>query len=52
MDDILVYRKSQEEHDERLLKVLQRLETAGLMYREKCKFSQTLVKFLCHMVDN
>ena len=52
MDDILVYRKNQEEHDERLLKVLQHLETAGLMLnREKCKFSQTLVKFLCHMVD-
>ena len=52
MDDILVYGKNQEEHDERLLKVLQRLETAGLtLNREKCKFSQTLVKFLGQMVD-
>lgn len=30
MDDIPVYGKTQDEHDERLLKVLQRLETAGI----------------------
>ena len=52
MDDILVYGKNQEEHDERLLKVLQRLEVAGLtLNRQKCEFSQVLVKFLGQMVD-
>ena len=42
MDDILVYGKTQDEHDERLLKVLQHLEAAGLtLNREKCEFSQS-----------
>ena len=52
MDDVLVHGKDQDQHDDRLLKVLQRLETAGLaLNKEKCKFSQRQVKFLGQMVD-
>ena len=52
MDDILVYGKTQEEHDERLIKTLQRLEAAGLtLNRDKCEFSQKQVKFLGQIVD-
>ena len=52
MDDVLVYGKTQEEHDEQLVKILQRLEAAGLtLNREKCEFSQRQVKFLGQIVD-
>ena len=52
IDDVLVYGMDQDEHDDRLLKVLQRLEAAGLtLNKEKCKFSQKQVKFLGQMVD-
>ena len=52
IDNVLVYGMDQDEHDDRLLKVLQRLEAAGLMLnKEKCKFSQKQVKFLGQMVD-
>ena len=52
IDDVLVYGMDQDKHDDRLLKVLQRLEAAGLtLNKEKCKFSQKQVKFLGQMVD-
>ena len=42
IDDILVHGSTVEEHDDRLTKVLQRLEEAGLtLNREKCQFSQS-----------
>ena len=41
MDDVLVHGHTAEEHDERLVCALQRLEQAGLMLnKEKCKFSR------------
>ena len=47
MDDVLVYGESQEEHDERLLVVMKRLQDAGLtLNKEKCSFSQREVRFL------
>ena len=47
IDDILVYSKTQQEHDDRLHAVLKRLEEAGLtLNKEKCEFSQRQVKFL------
>ena len=47
MDDALVYGESQEEHDERLLVVMKRLQDAGLtLNKEKCSFSQREVRFL------
>ena len=52
MDDVLVHGRTAEEHDERLVRVLQRLEQAGLtLNEEKCKFSQSQVKFLGQVVD-
>ena len=42
MDDVLIHGKAQDEHDDRLMKVLQRLETAGVtLNREKCEFSRS-----------
>ena len=42
MDDILVYGKSQAQHDDRLVKVLCRLKVSGLtLNSDKCKFSQS-----------
>ena len=52
MDDILVHGKSKEEHDQRLLVVLRRLEEAGVtLNQKKCMFTQNRVKFLGQIVD-
>ena len=52
IDDVLIYGRSQEQHDERLLAVLNRLEEAGLtLNRDKCEFSKTEVKFLGHILS-
>ena len=53
MDDILVHGKTQEEHDDRLDKVLHRLQEVGLtLNRRKCHFSKPQVKFLGQLVDH
>ena len=47
IDDILVYGKSQLEHDQHLLAVLKKLNDAGLtLNKEKCVFNMTSIKFL------
>jgi len=52
VDDILVYGKTREEHDERLHKVLQRLQEAkATLNHEKCQFAQSRVNFLGHVID-
>ena len=52
MDDILVHGETQAQHDERLVKVLNWLQESGLtLNSEKCKFSQTKVRFLGHVID-
>ena len=52
MDDILVHGETQAQHDEQLVKVLNRLQESGLtLNSEKCKFSQTKVQFLGHVID-
>ena len=52
VDDILVYGKTREEHDERLHKVLQRLQEAkATLNLEKCQFAQSRVNFLGHVID-
>ncbi|KAL7886896.1 hypothetical protein AOLI_G00046170 [Acnodon oligacanthus] len=41
LDDLIVFGRSLEEHEERLLKVLDRLEEAGLkIFLDKCQFCQ------------
>ena len=52
MDGVLIHGQTVEEHDKRLVKVLHRLENAGLtLNREKCPFSQSRVKFLGQVID-
>lgn len=53
MDDILVHGESEEEHDQRLLIVLQQLQKAGITLNvKKCVFAQDRVKFLGQVVDH
>ena len=52
MDDILVHGRTKQEHNQRLRKVLQRLGDLGMtLHSEKCKFAQSSVLFLGHVID-
>ncbi|KAJ8345313.1 hypothetical protein SKAU_G00295060 [Synaphobranchus kaupii] len=52
LDDIIVFGKTLEEHEERLLKVLDRLEEVGLKVSiDKCQFCQPQVKYVGHIVS-
>lgn len=52
LDDLIVFSDSLEEHEARLLHVLQRLRENGLkLSPEKCKFFQTSVHYLGHVVS-
>ena len=52
IDDVLVYGRTQEAHDKRLTRVLQKIATAGVTLNEdKCEISQTQVKFLGQLID-
>lgn len=53
LDDIIVFSKTLEEHETRLMKVLNRLKEYGLkLSPEKCKFFQTSVRYLGHIVSH
>ena len=50
LDDILVVGKNEEQHEQRLLTVLRRLDKAGMrLKQEKCKFNQPQVEYLGHI---
>ncbi len=52
LDDLLVFSKTLEEHEARLTKVLDRLKEYGLkLSSEKCKFFQSSVRYLGHVVS-
>lgn len=52
LDNIIVFSKTLEEHEVRLMKVLARLREFGLkLSPEKCTFFQTSVKYLGHIVS-
>jgi hypothetical protein len=51
IDDVLISGATQQEHDERLHSVLQRLQDAGVTLNEKCVFSTDTVKFLGHIIS-
>ncbi|RXN35846.1 Retrovirus-related Pol polyprotein from transposon 412 [Labeo rohita] len=52
LDDIIVFSETLEEHERRLLQVLTRLKEYGLkLSPEKCRFFQTSVKYLGHIVS-
>ena len=51
MDDILIYGKTAEEHEERLKKVLKKIAASGLkLNREKCVFKKTELPYFGHIV--
>ena len=51
MDDILIHGETQELHDSRVRKVLQRLKDAGVTLNDKCEFSKQRMKFLGHVIS-
>ena len=52
LDDLIVFGRTLEEHEERLLKVLDRLQEVGLKISlDKCQFCQTKVKYVGHIVS-
>lgn len=52
LDDIIVFSQTLEEHETRLMKVLNSLKEYGLkLSPEKCTFFQTLVRYLGHIVS-
>ncbi|KAK3505584.1 hypothetical protein QTP70_005014, partial [Hemibagrus guttatus] len=53
LDDLIVFSDTLEEHERRLMSVLKRLKEYGLkLSPEKCKFFQTSVKYLGHIVSS
>lgn len=52
IDDLIVFSETLEEHESRLLRVLSRLKEYGLkLSPEKCRFFQTSVRYLGHIVS-
>ncbi|XP_061571799.1 NACHT, LRR and PYD domains-containing protein 12-like [Cololabis saira] len=52
LDDLIVFSDTLEEHEARLMKVLNRLKDYGLkLSPEKCNFFKSSVKYLGHVVD-
>ena len=52
MDDILVWGKTQEEHDVRLHAVLEKAQKAGItLNMDKCELTRHTVKFLGHVIS-
>lgn len=52
MDDILVHGKNEREHDNRLEKVMKRIEEAGMtLNRKKCQFRVKQLIFLGHQIS-
>ncbi|XP_065144555.2 retrovirus-related Pol polyprotein from transposon 412 [Paramisgurnus dabryanus] len=53
IDDIIVFSKDLDEHEERLFRVLNRLKEYGLkLAPEKCIFAQSSVRYLGHIVSD
>ena len=53
VDDILVFALSQEEHDQCLAVVLDRLGEANMtLNSDKCEFSKSTVTFPGHVIDH
>jgi hypothetical protein len=51
MDDVLIHGRTKEEHHQRVRKVLQRLQEAGITLNSKCEFTKERIKFLGHVVS-
>ena len=50
-DDVLIFGKDSNEHDSRVDVVLKKLQTAEVTLNDQCKFAQTTIKFLGHIID-
>jgi len=52
MDDILIFSSTQEEHDDKLYQVLQKLQACGVtLNKQNCEYSKKGLSFLGHTVD-
>ena len=52
IDDVLIHGKTAQEHDQRLVAVLDRLRKAKVtLNKEKCEFSKHSVRFLGQIID-
>ena len=52
MDDILIYGRSQEEHDRRLVAALNRIQSSGVTLNpDKCEFNKEKLTFLGHVIS-
>ena len=52
IDDVLVHGNTEQEHDQRLTAVLERLQKANVtLNKDKCQFSRRSVKFLGQLID-
>ena len=50
-DDVLVYGRDRQEHDQRLHRVLKKIRQEGLTLNEKCEFAREEVMFVGHKVS-
>ncbi len=50
-DDVLVYGRDRQEHDQRLHRVLQKLQQEGLTLNEKCEFAKKEIMFVSHRIS-
>ncbi|KAK7930380.1 hypothetical protein WMY93_006775 [Mugilogobius chulae] len=50
-DDVLVYGRDRQEHDQRLHRVLQKFQQEGLTLNEKCEFAKSEIIFVGHKVS-
>ncbi|KAL6462538.1 hypothetical protein MHYP_G00289600 [Metynnis hypsauchen] len=52
LDDLIIFGATLEEHEERLFRVLDRLEEVGLKISlDKCRFCQSKVKYVGHIIS-
>ena len=52
MDDVLIFGSTQQEHNDQLHKVLQKLQSAGAtLNRETCEFSKKQLSFLDRIIN-
>ena len=51
IDDALVSKRNQQEHDQQLKMVLQKMEAAGVTLKEKCVFYVSKIKFIGHIIS-
>lgn len=52
LDDVIIFGRSEQEHNENLRKVFQRIRSAGLKLQPgKCVFMQSQVKYLGHVIS-